>query len=139
MPKLSLFAKSIATSTAYTPVLFDLGTPVTTTTSICTFEPAQQACVISRGFLNARYRDGLEVGKDLVPNEEYRATVRFIDNDWVVKAGHRIAIALMSSNVWWAVPDPERALNTIFHDTTHPSALILPIVGGADAASSAGL
>ena len=48
-----------------------------------------------------------------VPGETYRARVRFIDTDWVVPAGHRIGLALMSSNAWWAVPDQERATNTI--------------------------
>jgi X-Pro dipeptidyl-peptidase len=139
LPKLDLFAQTVGTSTHYTPVLFDLGPPVTTTPSICTFEPSREACVISRGFLNARYRDGLEIGKDLVPNATYHATVRFIDQDWVVKAGHRIAVAIMSSNVHWAISDQERALNTILHDASNPSALVLPIVGGATIAKGAGL
>ncbi len=138
-PKLDLFASTLATSSRYTPVLFDLGPPVTTTASLCTFEPTADACTMSRGFLNARYRDGMEQGKDLAPGETYHATVEFIDNDWVVKAGHRIGVAVMSSNTWWAISDPERAANTVLHDAAHPSALVLPIVGGPAAATAAGL
>ncbi len=138
-PSLDLFASSLGTSTHYTSVLFDLGPPVTTTDSICTFESQVEACTVSRGFLNARYRDGLEAGKDLTPGEPYRARVDFVDNDWVLKAGHRIGVAVMSSNSWWAVGDPMRAANTVFHDAQHPSALVLPIVGGAAAAAAAGL
>ena len=94
---------------------------------------------MSRGFLNARYRNGLERGEDLVPGQTYRTTVSFIDNDWVVKAGHRIGVAVMSSNAWWAVSDAQRATNTVLHDADHPSALVLPLVGGPTAAQAAGL
>ncbi|MFL5798467.1 MAG: CocE/NonD family hydrolase [Actinomycetota bacterium] len=138
-PSLDLFASTLATSTHFTPVLFDLGPPVTTTASLCTFASSVQACTMSRGFLNARYRNGLEQGHDLTPGQTYQATVDFIDNDWVVKAGHRIGVAVMSSNTWWAVSDAQRAVNTVLHDASHPSALVLPIVGGPTAAAAAGL
>ena len=138
-PHLDLFAQSDMTSTHFTPVLFDLGPPVTTTDSICTFIPPVDACTVSRGFLNARYRMGLGHGEDIVPGKRYEANVGFIDNDWVFKAGHRIAVAVMSSNLWWALPDQQRATNTIFHDSDTASALVLPFVGGARAARAAGL
>jgi predicted acyl esterase len=138
-PRLDLYAETSETSTHFTPVLFDLGPPVTTTPSLCTFIPPQDACVVSRGFLNARYRNGLGRGVDVVPGQRYRASVGFIDNDWVLKKGHRIAVAVMSSNLWWAIPDQQRAMNTIFHDPRNPSALVLPIVGGPAAVRSAGL
>jgi X-Pro dipeptidyl-peptidase len=138
-PRLDLFAASDTASTHFTPVLFDLGPPVSTTRSLCAFLPPQQACTMSRGFLNARYRNGLGHGQDLVPGRRYRATVRFIDNDWVVKPGHRVGLAIMSSNLWWALPDQRRATNTVFHDEANPSVLVLPIVGGPAAARAAGL
>jgi X-Pro dipeptidyl-peptidase len=138
-PHLDLFAQSDMASTHFTPVLFDLGSPVTTTDSICTFLPPQDACTVSRGFLNARYRMGLGHGEDIVPGKRYEANVGFIDNDWVFKTGHRIAVAVMSSNLWWALPDQRRATNTIFHDSDTASALVLPFVGGTKAARAAGL
>jgi X-Pro dipeptidyl-peptidase len=138
-PHLELFAETDRSSTHFTPVLFDLGPPVTTTNSICTFVPPQDACTVSRGFLNARYRLGLARGQDVGPGKRYEADVGFIDNDWVFKKGHRIAVALMSSNLWWALPNQERATNTVFHDSRDLSALVLPIVGGAGAARNAGL
>ena len=94
---------------------------------------------MGRGFLNARYRNGLERGRDLVPGQPYRATVRFLGNDWVVKKGHRIGLAVMSSNVWWAVPDEQRATTTILSTAKLRSALVLPVVGGAAALRRAGL
>jgi X-Pro dipeptidyl-peptidase len=138
-PRLDLYAETSETSTHFTPVLFDLGPPVSTTPSLCTFVPPQDACVISRGFLNARYRNGLARGEDVVPGKRYRASVWFIDNDWIVKAGHRIGVAVMSSNLWWALPDLQRAENTIFHESLDASMLVLPVVGGSAAVRSAGL
>jgi X-Pro dipeptidyl-peptidase len=137
-PRLELLASSGATSTHFTPVLFDLGPP-TTPAPQCEYASVVEACTMGRGFLNARYRNGLEQGQDLVPAEPYRATVRFLGNDWVVKKGHRIGLAVMSSNLWWAVPDEQRATTTILSSLDFRSALILPVEGGAPAVRQAGL
>jgi X-Pro dipeptidyl-peptidase len=137
-PRLQLLATSSATSTHFTPTLFDLGPP-TTQAPQCEFASPVEACTMGRGFLNARYRDGREQGRDLVPGQQYRATVRFLGNDWVVKAGHRIGLAVMGSNLWWAVPDEQRAATTILSTSDVPSALVLPVDGGARAIREAGL
>jgi X-Pro dipeptidyl-peptidase len=133
-PRLALRATSSAISTHYEPVIFDLGMPVASQPQ-CNFLPPTQACTMDRGFLNARFRNGLAQGQDLVPGQPYDATVRFIGNDWVVPAGHRIGVAVMSSNLWWALPDQLRAQNTLLAGTR----LVLPVAGGPQAAASAGL
>lgn len=135
MPRAEMHARTYGTSAHFTPVLFDLGAPATGADSLCQFAPPTQACVIARGFLDARHRSSLGRGEDLAPGKDYQATVRFIDNDWVVRPNHRIAIAVSMSNAWWAVPNAQRA-PTFFTDG---SRLILPIVGGAAAAEAAGL
>ncbi|MGH2673854.1 MAG: CocE/NonD family hydrolase [Actinomycetota bacterium] len=137
-PRLDLLATSSATSTHFTPVLFDLGPP-TTSAPQCEYLPPAEACTMGRGFLNTRYRDGREAGQDLVPGQPYRASVRFLGNDWVVKAGHRIGLAVMGSNLWWAVPDQQRASTTILSSSELRSALVLPVEGGARAIRDAGL
>jgi X-Pro dipeptidyl-peptidase len=137
-PRLRLLARSGATSTHFTPVLFDLGPPATPAPQ-CEYASWVEACTMGRGFLNARYRNGLGQGRDLVPGQRYRATVRFLGNDWVVKKGHRIGLALMSSNLWWAVPDEQRATTTILSTSQIRSALILPVAGGVRAIGQAGL
>lgn len=137
-PRLDLLATSSATSTHFTPVLFDLGPP-TTPAPQCEYVPPAEACTMGRGFLNARYRGGREAGVDLVPGQPYQATVRFLGNDWVVKAGHRIGLAVMGSNLWWAVPDEQRTTTTILSSPERRSALILPVEGGARAVREAGL
>ncbi|HEX2029829.1 MAG TPA: CocE/NonD family hydrolase [Actinomycetota bacterium] len=166
-PRLVLSASTSTTSTQFTPVLFDIGpydrgsfgwigapclyptSPFLDPDDVDPAHPEQdptraRACAISRGFLNARYKDGLEEGRDLTPGQRYRASIRFLDQDWTVAAaseevpaGHRIGLALMSSNAWWAIPDQQRATNTIFSEPGSRSALILPVVGGRKALSEA--
>ena len=94
-------------------------------------------CTVSRGFLNARYLDGIESPSDLVPNEAYTARVRFLDEDWVVPAGHRIGVAVASSNAWWALSDEDLATNTVYGERGNRSFIELPIVGGKDVAREA--
>jgi X-Pro dipeptidyl-peptidase len=137
-PRLELLARTDATSTHFAPALFDLGPP-TTDAPQCSYLSAEEACTMGRGFLNARYRDGLAEGEDLVPGEPYRASVPFLGNDWVVKAGHRIGLAVMGTNLWWAVPDQQRATTTLLSRRTVQSRLVIPVVGGAAALRAAGL
>jgi len=87
-------------------------------------DPAGTAVPISRGFLNLRYRDGL-AGEQPVPvGEEFPIRVSLKNQDWTVKAGHRIALALASSNTAWAIPDtPGLAVEV----TSGRSQLVLPI------------
>ena len=68
-------------------------------------DPAGDAVPITRGFLNLRYRGGLATEQLLPAGEEVPVRVEFKPQDWTVKAGHRIALVLASSNSAWAVPD----------------------------------
>jgi X-Pro dipeptidyl-peptidase len=68
-------------------------------------DPAGEAVPITRGFLNLRYRTGLETEKPVPPGRPIPVRVTFKPQDWTVKAGHRIALVLQSSNSAWAVPD----------------------------------
>ena len=70
-----------------------------------------------------------------MPGQPYTASIRFLGNDWVVPAGHRIGLAVMSSNAWWALSDQQRATTTVLGG----SSLVLPVVGGSTAAQAAGL
>ena len=68
-------------------------------------DPAGDAVPISRGFLNLRYRSGLSSEEPVPVGEPFTARVTFKNQDWTVRAGHRIALVLASSNSAWAVPD----------------------------------
>jgi X-Pro dipeptidyl-peptidase len=87
-----------------------------------------RAKAISRGFLNLRYRDGLEREQPVPPGEPVRAEVLFSPQDHTVQAGHRIALVLAGSNVAWAVPDaPAGTRTTVHHGGRNASRLVLPI------------
>jgi hypothetical protein len=57
----------------------------------------------------------------------------------VVEAGHRIGLAVMGSNLWWAVPDEQRATTTLLATAEVQPALVLPVEGGKNALRAAGL
>jgi putative CocE/NonD family hydrolase len=90
--------------------------------------------------MRARYRDSQEQPSLLKPGESYKLIVDLWSTSNVFRKGHRLRLEISSSNF----PRFDRNLNTgediassmrivpatnsIFHDSEHPSALILPIV-----------
>ena len=90
------------------------------------------AVPITRGFLNLRYRDGLEKEKPVPAGEPVRAVVQLLPQDWIVRAGHRLVLTVASSNTAWAVPAGQPGLGvTVEHGGA--SRLLLPLVGAGRA------
>ncbi len=106
-PVLHLEASSDQPSTHFVAILVDVadsgGTPR----------------VISRAFLNARYRETLNEGKDLVPGKRYGFELEFIDKDYVVEAGHHLELIIASSSDTWVAPDERRSTNTLYLDDSY--------------------
>lgn len=100
-PVLRLSAESDSASTHFISVLLDV-------------DKNGNSKVISRAFLNARYRDGLRKGKDLKPGKRYRFDLEFIDKDHVVAKDHHLELIIASSSDTWVAPDERRATNTIY-------------------------
>jgi predicted acyl esterase len=109
------------TGTHYTPVLYEESA-------------AGAVSIITRGFLNLRNRNGLHVSEPVSAGEAWTATVEFWDTDYVVPAGHRLGLAIMSSNAVWALPDVTLATTTLDLSVT---ALDLPVSEGAEALAEA--
>lgn len=109
-PVLRLAASASQTSTHFVSVLLDVG-------------PGGQQQVISRAFLNGRYRDGFQKGKDLEPGKRYTFDMEFIDKDWVVADDHHLELLIGSSSNSWVFPDEQRSENTLF---LRDSSLSLP-------------
>jgi len=84
--------------------------------------PTGQAVPISRGFLNLRYRDGLASSEPMPVGEPTPVTVK--NQDWTVKAGHRVALVIESSNSAWAVPDTPGLTVEV---ASRSSRLVLPV------------
>ena len=115
-PVADIWASSDQVSTHYSLELADV-------------DAAGSWAIIHRGFGNARYRNGLETGVDLTPGAAYEFKVPILDDDYTFAAGHSIGLVLSSSNVIWALPDPQRANDTILHTPTQPTSLTLQVVG----------
>lgn len=112
-PVLELVASSDSPSTHFVAVLCDVA-------------PNGSCSVVSRAFMNARYRRGLREGRDLVPGESYRFRLEFIDKDHLIAKDHHLALLIASSSNTWVAPDASRATNTLY---LARSRLLLPTVG----------
>ena len=64
-----------------------------------------EATVVTLGLLDLRFRDSLETPKDVPVGTPFTATVTLRPQDHVVKAGHRLVLAIAGSDVVWGVPD----------------------------------
>lgn len=127
MLSLVLYASSSARDTDFTAKVMDVGVN-------------GDARILSDGIVRARFRNGPGCAELIDPGEIYRYEIDlwFTSNEF--QPGHRIGLAISSSNF----PRFNRNLNTgrdneqdtdylvanqvIFHDSQHPSHLVLPVV-----------
>jgi putative CocE/NonD family hydrolase len=124
---LDLYASSSAVDTDFTAKLVDVW-------------PNGFAQNLTEGILRASYRESTLVAKSIVPGKVYEYKIDMWSTSNVFIKGHRIRLEVSSSNF----PRFDRnlntgksastssifikATNTILHDSTHPSALVLPVV-----------
>lgn len=92
------------------------------------------------GIVRARYRDSLKSETFMKPGEIYPFTIKLYPTSNVFKKGHRIRVDISSSNFPRFDVNPNSgeplnqhrqlitARNTIFHDNTHPSHIVLPVI-----------
>jgi putative CocE/NonD family hydrolase len=95
---------------------------------------------IEDGILRCRFRESAKVEKLMTPGEVYEITVKLYPTSNVFKAGHRIRLDISSSNFPRFDVNPNTgeplnrnrrtvvAANTVYHDATHPSHVLLPII-----------
>jgi len=106
--------------------------------------PDGEARNLTDGILRLRYRASLEKPELATPNEIYKVTVDAGVTANVFLKGHRIRLEISSSNfprfdrnanTGGAVeqaPQLVKATQTLYHDPTHPSCLILMVVPGKE-------
>jgi uncharacterized protein len=125
---LELFAKSTAVDTDFTAKLVDVG-------------PDGFAQNLTEGIIRARYRDSQQKSALMNPGQVYKFTIDLWSTSNVFLKGHSLRLEVSSSNF----PRFDRnlntgeaagvgrnyvpATNTVYHDSEHPSALLLPVVG----------
>jgi uncharacterized protein len=95
---------------------------------------------IADGILRARFRDSLKTEKLMKPGATYQITIQLYPTSNVFKRGHRIRLDVSSSNFPRFDINPNTgeplnnnrqtkiATNTVYHDASHASQIILPIV-----------
>jgi putative CocE/NonD family hydrolase len=124
---LELFAATSAADTDFTAMLVDV-------------EPDGYARYLADGIVRGRYRASTARAEPLVAGRTYEYRIELGATSNLFKAGHRIRLYLSSSNF----PRFDRndntgepsasaarmlkATQTVFHDRTRPSALVLPVV-----------
>ncbi len=95
---------------------------------------------LTDGILRARYRVSMEKPELMNPGEVYKLTINLWSTSNVFLAGHKLRLEIESSNFPRfdrnlnnglspeTSSQPIKATNVIYHDNSHASALILPIV-----------
>ena len=122
-----LYAASTAVDTDFTALLADV-------------DSSGYSRFLTDGIVRARYRNSTQKAEPILPGNVYKYSLDLWATSNVFKHGHRIRLYVSSSNF----PRFNRNLNTgeltlgssrmvratqsIFHDSAHPSALVLPIV-----------
>ncbi len=126
--EVKLFVSSSAKDTDFTAKLIDV-------------YPDGTAFNLTEGIIRARFRESLwEPPVLMVPGEIYELSIDLVPTSNVFKKGHRIRVHVTSSNFpHWernlnTGNDPatdvviEKAEQTVYHDSRHPSHVVLPVI-----------
>jgi predicted acyl esterase len=125
--KVKLWASSSATDTDFTAKLSDV-------------YPDGRDMIVLDGIIRARHRDSMEASKLMKPGEIYEFEIDLWPTSLVFSPGHRIRVAISSSNSPRFEPNPNTgkpsgtdhetsiATNRIYLDGEHSCHILLPIV-----------
>ena len=124
---LELFASTSERDTDFTAVLADV-------------DDSGYARFLTDGVVRGRYRESTTTATALQPGRIYKFSIDLWATSNLFKASHRIRLYVSSSNfprfdrnrnTGEPILDATRSVKanqTVYHDTEHPSALVLPIV-----------
>ena len=131
--EVKLWASSSAPDTDFTAKLVDVHPPNRD-------YPSGFDQNLEDGIVRARFRDSLSQEKLMQPGTVYEFTIKLYPTSNVFKRGHRVRVDLSSSNFPRFDVNPNTgeklndnrrtivAMNTIVHDRTHPSHIVLPVI-----------
>jgi len=121
-----LYVSSSAVDTDFTAKLTDV-------------YPDGTSQLIQDGAIRMRWRE-YDVPTLMKPNTTYEVLISLWNSSWVFSPGHSLRVSISSSNYPRFSVNPNNgfplaqqgpnitALNTVFHSTSYPSAIILPVV-----------
>jgi len=136
--QVKLFVSSSALDTDFTAKLIDVYPPSGDF-------PGGFDLIIGDGIRRMRFRDSLSEEKLMTPNQVYQATIHLYPTSNVFKKGHRIRVDVSSSNFPRFDVNPNSgeplnrhrrkvvATNTVYHDQSRASHIILPVIPQAGA------
>jgi predicted acyl esterase len=125
--KVKLWASSTATDTDFTAKL-------------CDVYPDGRSMIVLDGIIRARHRNTMEKSELMKPGRIYDFEIDLWSTSLVFSPGHRIRVAISSSNSPRFEPNPNTgkpsgmddetkvATNTIYVDAERPSHILLPVV-----------
>lgn len=134
--QLELYASTDAVDTDFVAIL-------------CDVHPDGFVQNLSEGLVRARFRDSFDEPTLLTPGEVYPFTIELGNISHVVKADHALRLLVTSSDFpRWdrntntgvrpaAASRTQPARQTIYHDSSRPSRLILPVVPAAQRSTGA--
>jgi len=111
------------------------------TGKLCDVYPDGRSMLVCDGVIRARHRNTMRYDEPMVPGTIYEFEIDLWETCIVFNAGHRIRVALSSSNYPRFDPNPNTgepfrrdthtvpATNTIYHDAAHPSHILLRATG----------
>ena len=132
-----LWTASSAVDTDFTAKLLDVYPP-------CPDYPEGYALNLTDGIIRAKFRNSWEHPELMEPGRVYSLTLRLPPTSNLFVKGHRIRLDLSSSNFPRFDVNPNTgenpacargklpAWNTIFHDATRPSHVLLPLIPAED-------
>jgi hypothetical protein len=124
--KVKLWASSTAPDTDFTAKL-------------CDVYPDGRSIIVLDGIIRASHRNSLEKDEPMEPGKIYEFEIDLWSTSLVISPGHRVRIAISSSNAPRFEPNPntgkpsgaddktEVATNTIYMNASHPSHILLPV------------
>jgi putative CocE/NonD family hydrolase len=107
---------------------------------LCDVFPDGRSILVVDGIIRARYRKRRTKPKGLRPGKVYRFEIDLWPTAWRFAPGHRLRLAITSSNFprfdrnlntgdsFSGPDDMKAAWNTVYHDRKYPSYLTLPVL-----------
>ena len=143
MPRIALdvFVGNTDTDNAY---LYSATGPTVTdtdfTAKLCDVYPDGRSIIVVDGIIRASHRNSMEKRELMEPGEIYEFEIDLWPTSLVFSKGHRVRVAISSSNSPRFEPNPntgkpsgvdddmKTVTNTIYLDAEHPSHILLPVV-----------
>jgi predicted acyl esterase len=110
--------------------------------------PDGRSMLVTDGILRARFRESFEHEKLLEPGKVYEVTVDLWSTSLIFNRGHKIRVAVSSSNAPRFDPNPNTghafradkelrvATNTVWFSKEYPSRIVLPVMAASQGANA---